>query len=183
MARKETPVVGQDPVPVAYHPAGMVPVGRQKRVRPVTLPRGYLTDLIGIFGHLSVPQMHRFIDEVMAPSKSWRYESLQTLRDQIAHPRARSAKDVRAERELTQLGQDTGNNRHHIFPGSRGGKSKKNLVRLPLGFHSQWHKLFANLTVPETHVFLDTLLVSGKRWTYRTLYVEQRALVARSTSP
>ncbi len=63
--------------------------------------------------------------------------------------------------------------RHHIRPRSRikrGDKNKDNLVTLDAEFHSNWHRMFENMTVAEAHRFIDLVMVPGKRWDNSSLY-------------
>ena len=58
--------------------------------------------------------------------------------------------------------------RHHSFPRSRGG-TDESIVLLPNKFHQAFHYLFGNLTIEETHRFLDIVLVPGRSWTGQQL--------------
>ncbi len=62
-----------------------------------------------------------------------------------------------------------GLNVHHVRPSSRGGGGYRNLVLLPVEFHANWHKLFVNLTVAETHEFIDALMRPDTSWTYHDI--------------
>lgn len=55
-------------------------------------------------------------------------------------------------------------NSHHIVPRSRGGTDENNLVQLPIEFHDLFHRLFQNMTLPEIHIFLDTVMQPGETW-------------------
>jgi len=60
--------------------------------------------------------------------------------------------------------------RHHTLPSSRSLTSSDwSVVLLPAKFHQAFHYLFGNLTIEETHKFLDIVLVPGKAWTHKKL--------------
>ena len=61
--------------------------------------------------------------------------------------------------------------RHHILPRSRGGGSEvhQNIVLLPAKQHQWWHNLFFNLSLEETHRYIDEVMVPGKYWTKKDL--------------
>ena len=64
----------------------------------------------------------------------------------------------------------SGLTRHHSLPSSRCPfNTDKTIVYLPSKFHQAFHYLFGNLTIEETHEFLDIVLVAGKVWTQRQL--------------
>lgn len=62
----------------------------------------------------------------------------------------------------------SGLTRHHSLPQSRGGHDDS-IVMLPDKFHQSFHYLFGNLTIEETHEFLDIVLVPGLSWTNKEL--------------
>lgn len=170
-------IVGQDVVSAAYHPRGLIP-GKRRTTRPVSFPRGYLADWIGIFGGLSVEDMHRFVDVVMVEGKVWTYETLGTARADVCQQR-----DSKKETErVTPLGQDPKPSYHHLLSVSRGGQKRGNLVKLPRGFHSLWHQVFANLTVSEAHQFINLVMVAGTQWTYETLRAQQIVLMRQTAA-
>jgi len=57
---------------------------------------------------------------------------------------------------------------HHIIPRSRGGKEKRNLVKVPNWEHNHYHQLFENKLPTE---ILDYLV--NTFWGGRTEYLEQ----------
>lgn len=62
-----------------------------------------------------------------------------------------------------------GLNSHHIYPSSRGGGGRHNLVLLPMEWHACWHKLFVNMTVDEVHIFIEEVMTPNTEWTYKAL--------------
>jgi len=62
----------------------------------------------------------------------------------------------------------SGLTKHHSLPSSRGG-TDASIVWLPDRFHQSFHYLFGNLTIEETHEFLDIVLVPGTVWTQKKL--------------
>ena len=181
-AKGPAELIGQDSVSALYHPRGLQRSGRGGATRSLMLPRGYLGDVIGIFGDLSVAEMHQFIAVVMCPGKTWTYESLarerETLSAEVSHTPGSSRTEGGG---VLALGQDTRPSYHHIVARSRGGMRRGNLVRLPRGFHTQWHQVFANLTPEEASTFLDRILVPKASWTYDELRHVQIAIM-RETS-
>lgn len=73
-----------------------------------------------------------------------------------------------------------GLNAHHVCPTSRGGGNRDNLVVLPVEFHANWHKLFANLTVAEAHRFIDIVMQPGHEWSYKDLDRVRRLMIETS---
>lgn len=72
-----------------------------------------------------------------------------------------------AKRKLRS--RDRSMDAHHIIPRSRGGGNWDNMVLLPIDFHSNWHRLFINMTVEEIHQFIDLLMVPDRAWTYKDI--------------
>lgn len=70
-----------------------------------------------------------------------------------------------------------GLNVHHIRPTSRQGGSRDNLVVLPVEFHANYHKLFANLTLEEAIRFLRIVMQPGYEWNYKSLDQLRRRLM------
>ena len=60
-------------------------------------------------------------------------------------------------------------NKHHVFPSSRGYQTEDNLVYWDEKFHSLFHRVFANMTPPEQHEFLDWINEPGTHWNRREL--------------
>lgn len=71
-----------------------------------------------------------------------------------------------------------GLNVHHIRPTSRGGGSRDNLVLLPVEWHACWHKLFANMTLEETHRFITVVMQPGYEWSYKAIDQLRRQIMA-----
>lgn len=80
---------------------------------------------------------------------------------------------ARKERKL----RDPRHDHHHIRPRSRGGGWHGNITVLPVKFHALWHQLFVNLTVEEVHVFIDTIMVPGTSWNYKSLNIMRDRLM------
>lgn len=73
-----------------------------------------------------------------------------------------------------------GLNVHHIRPTSRGGGSRDNLVVLPIEFHANYHKLFANMTLEEAIRFLRVVMQPGYEWNYKSLDQLRRRIMEDS---
>lgn len=73
-----------------------------------------------------------------------------------------------------------GLNVHHIRPTSRGGGSRDNIVVLPVEFHANYHKLFANLTLEEAIRFLRVVMQPGYEWNYKSLDRLRRQIMEES---
>ena len=69
---------------------------------------------------------------------------------------------------------------HHIKPTSRSGGSRDNLVVLPIEWHRNWHKLFANMTVDEVHRFINVVMQPGYEWSYKDIDKLRRAIMGES---
>lgn len=53
---------------------------------------------------------------------------------------------------------------HHIICSSRGGLSdKRNIKRVPDGFHNAFHQVFENLTPAEIYDYLDEVWFNPKQ--------------------
>lgn len=72
-----------------------------------------------------------------------------------------------------------GLNAHHVRPSSRGGGGRRNLVLLPVQWHADWHKLFCNMTIEETHIFIDELMQPDTEWTYKDIDQLRRRIMNR----
>lgn len=70
-------------------------------------------------------------------------------------------------------------NKHHILPRSRGGIDDHNIVELPKAWHDEWHRLFGNMTNEEIVEFIQDVMVPGKHWTQKELYMLQNIIRRR----
>lgn len=171
--------VGQDRAVVAFQPRVLQETSPHKQRKPMSFPRGYLADWLGIFDDLAVEEMHTFVDHIMVAGRKWTYEKLFDTRAEVGR-QSRSA--IRRRKRTVHLGQDAKSSVHHLLASSRGGERRGNTVTLPRGFHSLWHQVFANLTVTEVHAFIDIVMHSSTKWHYETLRAAQITLMRHTAA-